>query len=118
MPNNWKVLIAQNQTTFLNDSLDIFMAYRDDSGIRTVEPIKLTLSAPIPPDTNVGNAVQPSEFPRELAEELFGAFSYALTGVADPHREITRLKRELVETKKMLSDLIAGIGRLGGNTNG
>lgn len=109
----WRVKIVTDEMSFLRDEIKLFMAYTDDNGVRMVAPLEFVLEAHTPKGVEVGTAAA-TMLPRELAEELFGALSYALTAVADPHHEIMRLKRELTETKKMLGDLISGIGRLGG----
>lgn len=106
----WRVRAVEDDTTFLRDEIKLFMAYKDDDGFRAVSPILLELTECLPADT----VVPPTTIPRELAEQIYNQLGHMLTGVSEPFDEIQRLRRELNESRKMLSNLINGIGRLGG----
>ena len=114
--SGWRVHVLQDESTFLRDQLKIFMAFRDEEGIRMVMPVAFELGELVSNSAIAADPlpVEPTVMPRELAEQLFSQLGYALLQVAEPYEEIKRLRRELAETKGMLSSLISGIGRLGG----
>ena len=111
----WRVMVTQDETTFLRDQLKVFMVRKDEDGYRMVMPLEFVLGGPIS-DLETTDEVKPSVIPRELAELLFEQLGYVLLGVADPIREIRRLRRDAEEKAKMLNSLIDSIGRLGGKT--
>lgn len=108
----WRVLVVQDDSTFMRDELKLFMAYRDERGFSAVMPLALEMAEPIP-EGILDTEIKPTIIPRELAEQIFTRLSYVLTGVADPHTEITRLRRELQNSQRNLTDLITALGRLG-----
>jgi hypothetical protein len=115
----WRVLIVQDEMTFLRDQLKIFMARKDSDGQRMVMPLDFVLGEPISDLSTIqlGKDIQPTVIPRELAELLYAQLGYTLLNVDDPLKEIRRLRHENAETKKMLTSLIESIGRLGRATD-
>lgn len=80
-------------------------------------PIKFTYSEGevIPPNTETVDISTP--IPRELAELMLAAFArFFLSAEGDLVTTNQRLSRELERVTKQLESLIAGIGRLGGNS--
>lgn len=108
----WRVRVVVDDSTFLKDQIKLFMAYKDDDGFRAVSPLVLDLAEYFPTTTDV--PIEPTVIPRELAEQIYSQLGFVLVGVSEPFEEIRRLRSELAEARRMLGNLINGIGRLGG----
>lgn len=119
--NGWKVQVQQDADSFVRDRLTVYMAYRDDEGIRFVKPINWDLGDQLvkPEEVHSRNVLpmEPTYMPKELAERLFENLGYHLLGVGEPLREIQRLRAELSKANSRVDRLIEGIGRLGESTN-
>lgn len=113
----WRVRV-EHSYRFAYDELLLFIVKRDMEETRPLKPIVFELGDAIPEiPSSQDEQLQPTQISRELAEQLFEQLGYHLLGVAEPLREIHRLRRELEETKKRLDKLIDGIGRMGGNND-
>lgn len=113
MRNGWRVMASSDGDNFMRDEIKLYIAYRDDDGIRAVKPIVLELDDGAS-DSTATSDLPPSVIPMELAEAIFEALGYQLLGISEPYNEIARLKRELKQERERVDKLISGIGRLGG----
>lgn len=110
----WRVMITRDGDSFLRDELSIFMGYHDDENdLRMVKPINFELGDRFPTDVVPPPGVaEPTRIPTELAEALFEALAYTLTGTADVHKENERLKAELHKANSRVDSLIAAVRKL------
>lgn len=109
--HGWQV-IAEHGWRFARDEIEIRIAARTHDNQRLIaEPIKIELA---PYVDNAGPILmEPTVFPRELAEALYNAIGHTLTGIDKPYDEIVRLRRELNKEHARVDALISGIGSLG-----
>jgi len=115
--SQWRVRVSRDGAgSFMRDELSIFIGCAGPNGAHYALPIEIKLSEAFPIDTSVVPEFEPTRLPVELAEVLFEALTFTLTGVADPVREIAQLRRQLSDANKRLDNLIAGIGRMGGKS--
>lgn len=113
----WRVMANRDGYDFMRDELTVHIGYRDESGWRFVFPLEFKLDALVNPD-GVMPAEEPpaSKIPTELAGALFDCLGHLLLGISDPYEEINRLKRELARERTRVDNLIAGVGRQGGQS--
>lgn len=110
----WRLKVEHSHH-FRRDELLLYIGYRTGADtMQILNPVKLELGEVLEDGTN--DVPEPIAIPRELAELLVEQLSYIILGVDDPIRECQRLRVELGQANRRLDALIAGIGRLGGQT--
>jgi len=110
-------IMVDDSYRFAQDEVIVKIALRTQDGYR---PVTFTfyVGDEIPAGAAIAEVDAPvtTAIPRELAELMLAAFArHFLSAEGDIVQTVQRQKRELERVTKQLEDLIAGIGRLGGN---
>lgn len=110
-------MIDNGAESFMRDIVKVHIAYRSPDGTFTVvAPMPFTLGEGFPPGVEVRSELPASmEIPRDLAELLLNALGHAVLGAPRMADRIRDLEQQLRVSERRVDNLIAGIGRLGGN---
>jgi hypothetical protein len=113
----WRAM-AQGQ--FAQDTVSLWLAIRDDEGLKFVDPIILQFSEAMGHDEAVtlSDDEQPNPtliLPTEAAQVMLNALAAQLLGgsAADMVQEVHRLRRDLRHERGRVDSLIESLGALG-----